>query len=845
MAESPATTSRTRCLTDLFGAESSGVQVPIVQRDYAQGRPQAAEVRERFLGALHEALQQAGSGKRALDLDFVYGYMDGGIFVPIDGQQRLTTLFLLHWYLAHRDDELNHFRGWALEGLGETSRSRFRYAVRESAEDFLHALTAASLDLKNLLASDASLSNALSKTLRNEHWYFRSWELDPTVRASLIMLDAIHGVFGSAEGFYQRLLRPDPAITFQFLDLKAFGLGDELYIKMNARGRPLTDFEVFKSELEKFARNQPSLPKRKKDGTTLPLHEHLGIQLDTTWSHLLWGLLRAEHGAIANGDDATAAKDTEWTSQLDPQLLNLLRTLAIVTHPSIDTTGDEAKVVDKALEDLHNGVVTSFPGFEKRAVVTEAWLQTVVDLMDLWAGPAGEDGNPQLTTLLPRADYYDEAAMFQLVREDQPRRSGNRKPDGAVTYPDLVRFAAYCLYLDAGLDRGGLADWMRVASNLARNSVITAGDSLRRALGGIRQLLAAMAETGRSIIEHLATGGKADGFSRQQIREERLKAQLIGKHAEWRALIERAELHPYFLGQIEFLFAFSGVGEAWLDTKAASWDGDTDTVLREAFLLNLERAEAVFAPPQDGPVVFPDFLWERALLCFGNYLLRPTPNSQKRRLGTHWRDRPVFWKTLLQGELDPTGKATLKRTVVGRVFERLDPLAVEDSLRQIVAQGVQDGEADAVWRSKLVEQPEMLAYCKGGNLLWQWSHVDGVGEGWRHQTYLLVGVKRGRFHDIQTWHHGGLLQHEHEAGKLPNIREVRVEEGWGSQLSPRIELWLPRHRTASFRIEHWRDRFHGFDLRGGKTTKRFQCKPEGLMKEIRMLSQELASKKGD
>ncbi len=39
---------------------------------------------------------------------FVYGSVEGigeTRFLPLDGQQRLTTLFLLHWYLAWADDE--------------------------------------------------------------------------------------------------------------------------------------------------------------------------------------------------------------------------------------------------------------------------------------------------------------------------------------------------------------------------------------------------------------------------------------------------------------------------------------------------------------------------------------------------------------------------------------------------------------------------------------------------------------------------------------------------------------------------------------------------------------------
>ena len=39
------------------------------------------------------------------------------------------------------------------------------------------------------------------------------------------------------------------------MDLKAYKLNDELYIKMNSRGKPLTKFENFKAKFEKFLKN--------------------------------------------------------------------------------------------------------------------------------------------------------------------------------------------------------------------------------------------------------------------------------------------------------------------------------------------------------------------------------------------------------------------------------------------------------------------------------------------------------------------------------------------------------------------------------------------------------------
>ena len=83
------------------------VEIPLIQRDYAQGRAdaQARLVRETLLRDMKRALCR---DVPPLDLNFVYGGIvegeEGETFIPIDGQQRLTTLFLLHLY-AFRADE--------------------------------------------------------------------------------------------------------------------------------------------------------------------------------------------------------------------------------------------------------------------------------------------------------------------------------------------------------------------------------------------------------------------------------------------------------------------------------------------------------------------------------------------------------------------------------------------------------------------------------------------------------------------------------------------------------------------------------------------------------------------
>ena len=62
------------------------------------------------------------------------------------------------------------------------------------------------------------------------------------------MLDAISEEFRDTKDIWMKL--KGGAISFYFLPIKDLGLTDELYIKMNSRGKPLTKFEHFKAELE-------------------------------------------------------------------------------------------------------------------------------------------------------------------------------------------------------------------------------------------------------------------------------------------------------------------------------------------------------------------------------------------------------------------------------------------------------------------------------------------------------------------------------------------------------------------------------------------------------------------
>jgi hypothetical protein len=252
------------------------IEIPIIQRDYAQGRQMGdvPRIRRDFLKVLHGAL----SGGPAVGLDFVYGEVKNGCMIPLDGQQRLTTLFLLHWYLASR----------TLAGADDSAfLTNFTYKTRYSARDFCAYLAAQ--------RPPYPLPGSLSAWLCDQHGYASSWKHDPTIQSMLVVLDDIHGLFSDSgelecRAAWDALIAEDaPAITFESLSLKEMGLTDEVYIKMNSRGKPLSPFEHFKAAFEQTLREVSEVHRAESGGRETPYEEFIR-KVDQQWSDLLWPL---------------------------------------------------------------------------------------------------------------------------------------------------------------------------------------------------------------------------------------------------------------------------------------------------------------------------------------------------------------------------------------------------------------------------------------------------------------------------------------------------------------------------------------------------------------------------
>ncbi|RYE28158.1 MAG: DUF262 domain-containing protein, partial [Sphingobacteriales bacterium] len=338
-------------------------------------------------------------------------------FIPLDGQQRLTTLFLLHWYLAIKEDRIDELK----QVLTKDNFSRFTYKTRQSAADFCNALFRNSFSLDKLLNADEGKKNALSKTLRDSSWYFLSWDYDPTIQSMLCMLDAIHYKFREADGFFDLLVETEnPIITFQFLPLKDYGLTDDLYIKMNSRGKPLTKFENFKAKIEQHLENfNGKLPYNPN------VRDYFAHKIDTQWADLFWTYRDKKENVF------------------DKQMMHFISAIAI-NHYSLRHNEPKTYIDNQGNLPLD---------FYLRQ--NEQFITTLIDTFDQLSA------DHKYKVYLPGFHYYNEVETFANIINNKFNDAG---------YAERIKFFAYYAYLSKWKVSDGLAAWMRVMVNLIENT---------------------------------------------------------------------------------------------------------------------------------------------------------------------------------------------------------------------------------------------------------------------------------------------------------------------------------------------------------------------------------------
>jgi len=688
----------------LFAQKQFRVLIPIIQRDYAQGRKSKKEVRDSFLNALYVYLDE---NKPNRDLDFVYGslrHTDQGIdFIPLDGQQRLTTLFLLHWYLYQISDNTEKKEEFK-KTLLKNGKSMFSYETRRSSTEFCEALMNNDIDFEIFTESDNYLAenetNILpSAIITNEPWFYLSWQNDPTIQSMLTMLDDIYQKFNGRKEFFERLLNTENTIiTFLFLNLKDFQLTDDLYIKMNSRGKPLTPFENFKAKFEQYL-EKVSLKRKfslEFDGTKneVSFKDYFSHNIDTKWADLFWNYRTLQNRSNAIKDDT-----------FDDELMNFIR--VIFTSQYAINSDVSSKGKNDALEyllgtqiarkRLDYSEVISFSKYDELKVLSEDGILFLIDAFDSLA-----NGNKKIKLHLSDeySHYFDENKVFE----------NTLKHDFESNHQRLC-FHAYTRFLIQNKnDLSGINQWMRVIHNLSHpeNKIIDSASDVAGAMNSIEELL----PYSNDILSYLKNKEcEISFFSSWQVWEEKIKAHLIIKNDNWKNRIEEVEKHGYFNGQIGFILEFAGIVEYYNNNKNCNWNDQLDIEYFNKFSDYASKASIVFDESYENRENDKNFVFERAVLTQGDYLTTASQNrknllSTKQTKNNIKRDHS--WKRLLRISNDKDGLQ--KRLFVKQVFddERFDSKNIVSSLESICK------DKTNTWRDYFISCPSLIKYCQQG-----------------------------------------------------------------------------------------------------------------------------------
>ena len=251
--------------------EEDSVVIPKVQRDYAYGRDEdkVKKVLRELLDTIFKALKDNSN----VILDFVYGgpFAKNGKnvsgLIPLDGQQRLTTLFLLYFYASVVQN---------IEKEKVNKLLKFLYETRQSATEFIKKLINS---IRDKLITEYSTDKKIKDLIKNTPEYISYYDFDPTIFSMLNVLEEIESKYREEpiDNLWDKLVDRNN-IQFYKLSMDKFGLSDDLYIKMNARGKILTEFEIFKAKLEK----------KIQEVSSNELKNELSLKIDTEWMDILW-----------------------------------------------------------------------------------------------------------------------------------------------------------------------------------------------------------------------------------------------------------------------------------------------------------------------------------------------------------------------------------------------------------------------------------------------------------------------------------------------------------------------------------------------------------------------------
>lgn len=403
---------------------------------------------------------------------------------------------------------------------------------------------------------------------------------------------------------------------FQFLKLENFYDPDDLFIKMNARGLPLTEFEIFKGKwMEQIE----------------TLYEPAEIKalkslIDVSWTDFLWPL-RTQRKGLKN---------------IDLFFQNLLKLIIGNSTASLLSNRVDFDILFEANK---KELSFSYGKYieEYNVVFDRVMLDRIKEELEAMCSPNSVFTKFR-TCETKHEKWIDLEKEWQFfVIQDRDNNNPNYK--GRVTLYALSRFSN----LMPNTNDHEVNQWSRLIRNLIENTRFDSSNDAVRVIKDIDTMLIELSayyrnNNGLSCVNDWVaqnTTFTPKGFTNSQWEEEKIKAELR-KDRSWNDEITNAEKHQYLNGKIGLILWCSGEisGHIPLNRNTLKRDLNKFKSYSEKCLKLFDEAG------QKDSEVTSKFLLVRAMLSKGDYM--PNLSADRKNFYNDPGHRDYSWKALFR-----------------------------------------------------------------------------------------------------------------------------------------------------------------------------------------------------
>ena len=504
------------------------IYVPEFQRNYLQGDDSNESIkykRDRLLNDIFDCIK---SQSKSMNLGFIYGRVEqsykGKLFYPYDGQQRLTTLYFLYLLIYFKFkiyDEIHSIK------------KKLSYQTRISTNRFIESFLSWILDSKEKDNIYNDFWNKNEKDLKgfimNQDWFMMTeWNYDVSIINMLSIIveisRRIKENLGDKTGIVNFIDKDENnPFQFDFIYVDDISKSDDLYIKINARGKALSPFENLKSDIDGYWNNEDK------------------TKLDAEWTEYVWNQLDVN--------------DKNKEKSFDNSFYNLLSNIFYLQY----LVGlDKQDINDKYLFEIENKY--------KKGIVDKEWItpklycdspyQMISSFLDAMTGSFKSIKDEQIESV--------NRKIFGLG--NYQNNNGQNKIERADLFEIFVYYySVSSLFKRNDMEftnkRNLLNEIETVTNRIIENQrpYLDSPTNLVKALKSVKVLIDNSIESHGVYkfflsIDNDKKESIRDGLMKEQVEEEVLKAKLIDKDSRYVVLFNKGYSELKNKGQLGFIF---------------------------------------------------------------------------------------------------------------------------------------------------------------------------------------------------------------------------------------------------------------------------------------------------